>query len=216
MFARPFRIALSHAVVALALLFFVTPPASAHTELISTDPKSGATLSSPPAEVTLTFTDQMSGEFNTLSLFIADLEPITLEARTDGNHVRARVPTDVLSEVGTQGVLQWKLVYRVVSADGHPVAGEVAFTSPLPAEPELGESPAGESGTAPDSETAPGVSDEAGSTDQPADSGQNDQTDGSSPTTPFLVITAIVVAASVAFAVFAVRRRARDRASADV
>src|SRR3546814_2226327 len=82
----------------------------------------------------------MSGEFNTMSLIIAELEPITLEARADGNHVRARVPTDVLREVGTQGVLQWKLVYRVVSADGHPVAGEVVFTSPLPAQPEADES----------------------------------------------------------------------------
>lgn len=215
MLARLFCKVLSQTALALAALFIVAPPASAHTELISTDPESGATLPSPPSDVTLTFTDQMSGEFNTMSLIVADGDPITLESRTEGNVVRARVPTEELREVMSSGPPRWKLVYRVVSADGHPVAGEVDFRAPLPARPGPRETSDDESGSTPSAGTAPNKGNDPGRTDNQTTNAPADRSDEASTTTSVFVITAIVVVTTIGFVIFAMRRRAQERPTSD-
>jgi copper resistance protein C len=101
-------------------------PALAHTRLQSSDPADGASLDSAPEHVALTFNEEMTPEFSTITVVGPD------GAHYETGRVGAEggtVSTAVLP-LGPAG--QYKIGYRVVSADGHPVAGEVSFTLTTP------------------------------------------------------------------------------------
>jgi methionine-rich copper-binding protein CopC len=180
--SRSLCLATTLLLTALAMVFGLAAPAAAHTELISTDPEPGAILPTPPREVTLTFTDQMSGEFDTLSLIVADTEPIPLEAVTDGNVVLASIPIQKVRERGLDGRVSWKLVYRVVSADGHPVAGEVDFEAPLQSRSAPSASPSEAPTSAASPQATTGIGEEQTPSSQGASTKVNDPSDDSSPT----------------------------------
>lgn len=97
-------------------------PATAHTELVSSSPSDKAELDSPPAVLELTFSE--------------DLLPETVSIAVQGADAKAVALTDV-QVVGPQVTAAWPAAvtagpvavnYRVVSADGHPVQGALAFT----------------------------------------------------------------------------------------
>src|SRR5664279_2223773 len=112
--------------VTLALLVLATciglaGPATAHNVLISSDPTDGATLRTAPATVKLTF-DQP----------VQDFEPVVSVIGPDGQHHESGAPvidsTVVTATVGALPVAgAYSIAYRVVSADGHPVEGEIRF-----------------------------------------------------------------------------------------
>jgi hypothetical protein len=110
-------VALFAAVAAVAL----AGPASAHDTLLSSDPADGSTVQTAPATVTLTF-DQP----------VQDFEPVVTVTGPDGQSYQSGSPT-VDSTVVTNAVGplttagEYVIAYRVVSADGHPVVGEVKF-----------------------------------------------------------------------------------------
>jgi copper resistance protein C len=118
------------AVVFSALSFAAAPAATAHTSLVSTSPENGAVLSSPPEEIVFTFSEALLPDFVRF-LRISD----TGEAEDlgvteiDGAVARLDWPR------GLPGG-EWTVEYRVVSQDGHPVIGSIAFTyasaSPTP------------------------------------------------------------------------------------
>lgn len=105
----------------LLALQLTASPAAAHNELSSSNPPDGAVLSSAPTAVVLTFEEEADPRF----LQVAAIA-------TDGSRVGAGTPT----AVGTRVTLplsplsagDYAIVYRVVSADGHPVQGKVDFT----------------------------------------------------------------------------------------
>ena len=96
-------------------------PAAAHNVLISSDPADGSTLQTAPTTVRLTF-DQP----------VQDFEPVVTVIGPDGNRYESGAPV-VDSTVVTAGVTPlsvagaYSIAYRVVSADGHPVEGEIKF-----------------------------------------------------------------------------------------
>ena len=112
--------------LALVLLTFgavvgLAGPASAHNVLIASDPTEGATLQQAPTTVRLTF-DQP----------VQDFEPIVTVVGPDGQRYESGAPvvdsTVVTAAVGALPVAGADVIaYRVVSADGHPVQGEVHF-----------------------------------------------------------------------------------------
>ncbi len=110
-------------------------PASAHTDLVSSTPAADETRSEPPRTVSLTFSDKMSSDFATVALSVGDQDPLTLSTTTEGQRIVAAVPADELPPAapGTVEPVVWRITYRVVSADGHPVTGEFSFRAPLPA-----------------------------------------------------------------------------------
>lgn len=120
--------------LAITCLAWATPPpASAHTDLISTNPEAGARLATPPPAVSFTFSDQMSGEFNTVTLVVAGQAPLKLRAAAAGDTITARLPLKAVAEtMGASGPVDWTVAYRVVSADGHPVSGKLTFRAPVP------------------------------------------------------------------------------------
>jgi methionine-rich copper-binding protein CopC len=118
------RLLAAVAALALALLVAIaTPgPASAHNVLISSDPADGAVLSSAPTSVALTF-DQP----------IQNFDPVLVVTGPNGNlftdgapRITGNVISAPLGPAGPAG--QYRAAYRIVSADGHPVTGQITYT----------------------------------------------------------------------------------------
>ena len=146
------RIGLVAVLTALAAVGFAGP-AAAHDVLISSDPADGSTVQTAPATVTLTF-DQP----------VQNFEPLVTMTGPDGQSYQSGSPT-VDSTVVTSAVGEitqageYVIAFRVVSADGHPVTGEVKFQfagAALAVESAgAGSAATGTSATAPASATAP-------------------------------------------------------------
>lgn len=106
--------------VGLALLGSAGP-AAAHNTLVASDPASGASLSTGPQLVTLTFDQPVNRGFNTITITgPGGTAWATGDVTTSGN----TASTAVLP-LGPAG--EYVIGYRVVSADGHPVTGTVRF-----------------------------------------------------------------------------------------
>ena len=106
--------------VALVLTLLAAPAAFAHAQLLRTDPLDGAVLAAAPARVSLEFNEPISPL--ALTLVGPDGGQSTLEAETgEGSGLVIPLPAG-LGE-GSQ-VLNW----RVVSLDGHPIAGALVFS----------------------------------------------------------------------------------------
>ncbi len=95
--------------------------AAAHDVLISSDPSEGTTLKTAPAAVTFTF-DQP----------VQNFDPVVSLVGPDGRQYATGTPVisgNVLTgSVATGPAGAYTAAYRVVSADGHPVTGEIRFT----------------------------------------------------------------------------------------
>jgi methionine-rich copper-binding protein CopC len=118
------RLLAALAALALALLVAIATagPASAHNVLISSDPADGAVLDSAPSSVALTF-DQP----------IQNFDPVLVVTGPNGNLFTDGAPTitgNVISApLGPAGPAgQYRAAYRIVSADGHPVTGQITYT----------------------------------------------------------------------------------------
>ena len=121
MIVRVLRIVAATVLAALAMLLGAAP-AFAHSRLISTDPTDGASLAAGPQRVSLTFNESLTPGFNTLTVVGPDgLRYETGEVALDGPTVSIGV-----APLGPAG--RYEIGYRVISADGHPVTGNVAFT----------------------------------------------------------------------------------------
>jgi methionine-rich copper-binding protein CopC len=105
----------------LALLLG-TGVASAHTRLLSSDPADGTSLDTGPDRVSLEFNESMQPGFSTITVVGADGTQFqTGDVTADGDSVSIGV-----SPLGAAG--RYEIGYRVISEDGHPVTGSVAFT----------------------------------------------------------------------------------------
>jgi copper resistance protein C len=117
--------ALIACLIAGAAVLVTAAPAAAHNALIGSDPKDKTSLEVGPSTVTLTFDQDVQGGqgINTISVVDAN----------GGHYEVAGDPTikdtAVSAQVNTLGKAgQYKIGYRILSADGHPVSGELTFT----------------------------------------------------------------------------------------
>jgi hypothetical protein len=98
-------------------------PAFAHNVLVGSQPSKGATLTVGPTEVRFDFNAPVRTGPNTITV----LGPNgthwerTSTATVDGNSVSTRV-----APLGPAGV--YTASYAIISADGHPVTGDITFT----------------------------------------------------------------------------------------
>lgn len=134
-------------------------PASAHNVLISTDPADGSTVQSTPDAITLTFNEPAVALGTQIQVTGPDGSELAVgEPRLVDNSV-----VQPLAEERPAGAYQ--VVWRVTSADGHPIEGELAFE----ATDAVGAAESPDPQDAADEPTAPtGASDEP-VTDAPAD-----------------------------------------------
>ena len=113
--------------VILASPLALAPSAAAHADLILTTPDDGARLSTVPTQVELTFSEDLLPETVVVSVEdSAGMVIRVLEYEVDGSDVIVAWPP------GLSGT-DYTVNYRVVSQDGHPVSGSLAFTVDTPA-----------------------------------------------------------------------------------
>jgi len=116
------RILVTTLAVAAAAVLLTAVPASAHAQLVASDPKDGAMLDEAPAEAVLEFSERIDA-------------PSTQIAVTDATG--AVVPTGAFAVDGVNLTIPlalpapgpYTIAYRIVSVDGHRVDGSIAFTS---------------------------------------------------------------------------------------
>lgn len=114
------------AVVAGALLTLASAaPATAHAVLIGTDPADGAVLPDAPSTISLDFDEPVSLPAQGVVVLDGSGDPVDGRASATDATVTVALP-DALPD-GTY-VVSW----RVVSADGHPVAGALTFSVGAP------------------------------------------------------------------------------------
>jgi methionine-rich copper-binding protein CopC len=179
MTARLLRAAAVALVAGLALLLGAAP-ALAHTRLQSSDPPDGASLDTAPQHVALTFNEEMSAEFSTITV----VGPDGAHYETGDVGAEGGTISTALLPLGPAG--QYKIGYRVVSADGHPVSGEVSFTLTTPGPGAGAEAPA----SAPASEPAPAAA-------PPAEGGGAGGENGGTPIWPWILGAVVLVGGGV-------------------
>lgn len=96
-------------------------PAAAHATLVGTDPADGAVLAESPGQATLTFDEAVSLPAEGVRVFDASGGPVTSTASSGDSTITVDLP-DRLAD-GT-----YVVVWRAVSADGHPIAGSLTFS----------------------------------------------------------------------------------------
>jgi copper resistance protein C len=107
----------------LALLGLATP-ASAHNSLIGSTPTDGSNMESGPNQIELKFDQpvQMGQGLNS----IAVIGPNNDHWEGGPAQVDSNVVTAPVRPLGPAG--SYKIGWRILSADGHPVSGELTFT----------------------------------------------------------------------------------------
>ena len=199
--------------VAVLMLLILTAgiglagPAAAHNVLIGSDPADGATLQSAPTTVKLTF-DQP----------VQNFQPVVTVIGPGGQRYESGSP-QIDSTVVSTGVNAlpvagaYTIAYRIVSADGHPVQGEVHFSLADGAVAGSGSSSAGGSG---DPAATPSAAVSAGSGDPTGPGATGPTTAAAAPVASSAlsgwVWAAIAVAALlVAAAIVVILRRPGER-----
>ena len=99
-------------------------PASAHASLVKSTPSAGQILDTSPLSVTLTFDDDLieidGQDVNQISVY-KDVD--TKVDLGDSSANGASVSVSLKSEI----VGNFRVIYRVLSNDGHPVSGEFEY-----------------------------------------------------------------------------------------
>jgi copper transport protein len=109
--------------LALSLLLGTARVASAHATLVRSSPAAGSHLAAAPGVLRLEFSEQIEPGLARVSVVASDGHEIPIEVRADPRDVNALVASlDPLPDDA------YRLVWRVVSADGHPVDGSFVFT----------------------------------------------------------------------------------------
>ena len=107
-------------------------------------PADGSRLDQPPRQIVLEFSEEMNPELSTVTLGIdgGDFTDLDLAIGRSPSTLVVAVPASLVAEPGAAS--RWRLAFRVVSADGHPVAGETSFTvrsADIPERQEIGTTP---------------------------------------------------------------------------
>lgn len=133
--AETVRRALATILVALAAVAWFANAASAHAFLVAVNPADGSILAQPPTSVTLRFNEAVTPGAVTL-IDAQGRQRNDARVAATGDTIVMMVPSDLPQ--GSQIVS-----YRVISQDGHPVAGSMVFSvgspsatlAPAPADP---------------------------------------------------------------------------------
>jgi len=107
----------------VTLLSFLTPPAFAHSELVSSNPSASVNIQQLPEQIELEFNEELLnlGTGNSISIMSPSGEDLGMgDTSTEGAKITRLLNTT--SETG-----QFQVKYRVASADGHVLNGSYIF-----------------------------------------------------------------------------------------
>lgn len=145
------------AILVVAIASVVSaPPAFAHAALISSDPPDGARLDAPPPQVTLTFNQDIEPQFAAVTVNGPDGT-----AYADGD-VRVDGPNAIVDVTPLGPAAAYVIAYRVISADGHPISGQLTFELTEAAPAVTSSAPAVAPSTSATPAAAPATSDDGG------------------------------------------------------
>lgn len=209
------RLALSALLATLALIGVATP-ASAHTDLASSDPANGASVPQRPTRLTLTFTEPVPAESAAVTVTGPDGAAWpTGEVTASG----ATLTVPLAESASPAG--QYTVSWTVESLDGDFVDGTFAFT--LTAPPATPQPPVATTPAAPpavtSADTAPTTASSAGSTatldapsttrtSTPAATSDGGDDDGGVPLWVWILVVAVLSVIGIAVGV-ALNRRAK-------
>ncbi|WP_418276553.1 copper resistance CopC family protein [Isoptericola jiangsuensis] len=189
-------------------LLATAAPASAHDELVSSDPAADAVLDSAPTTVTLTYSDDLLDVGATVIVADAagddraDAAPVI-----DGDTVSVTLDPD-LPDGG------YEVRWRVVSSDGHPVSGAVPFVvgdgEPLASS---GDDASDATTSEPATSSTAGSADDDGTTVQ--DASGTEEPDGDPVGRTVLVAAGGAIAALALLTLLTFLRRRRTAAGTD-
>lgn len=115
------------ALVALALVVLGAAPASAHAELIDSDPAEGAVVETAPETVTLTFNEPVRLTSQEIAVYDASGDEVASASGANGTEVTVDLMGAADLAEGTY-VVSW----NVLSGDGHPISGALTFSVGAP------------------------------------------------------------------------------------
>ena len=117
---------LAATLAACVALLVGAAPAFAHTRLEGSDPTDGSSVASGPTSISLRFSESVSADFTTLTV----VGPDGAQYQTGSVSAADGQVSTAVSPLGPAGT--YRIGYRVVSDDGHPIQGTVSFllTSP--------------------------------------------------------------------------------------
>jgi len=113
------------AAIALCLVFssgFAPISALLHATLLRSTPAANSHLVQPPETIRLVFSEGVVPELSQISLINADGKARILQVATDPHDVHVLV-----GRVGSIAGGEYKVAWRILSADGHPVSGTFSF-----------------------------------------------------------------------------------------
>ncbi|MFI5953025.1 copper resistance protein CopC [Cryptosporangium sp. NPDC051539] len=181
-------------VVVLASVF--ASPARAHSDIVSSSPASGSTVTAAPEEIALTFGGVIRGQFSTVvvtgpgGVRYASGEPKAVD-RTLYQPVEPLVSGS------------YTVAWRVVSGDGHPLQGVFRFTADLPAT----QPSSAAAGASPSGAGSPSPAAERSRAPEPSEAAVASASDGGGSPAFLLAAGAAVVIVVAGVVVLARRRR---------
>ena len=99
------------------------PATRMHASLRSSEPAKGTTLATSPARIHLVFTEEVEPSLGRIRLVGPGGRVVTLETKGDPRNASALVaPVATPLVAGT-----WRVEWRIVSGDGHPIDGDFIF-----------------------------------------------------------------------------------------
>ena len=207
--------------LAAACLALVSPlafatGASAHANLVYSTPEDGAVLEMAPEDVRFTFSEELFAELIEVSVLDAEGELVLAteaeQTPPPGTDVIVPWPSDLPPG-------EYSVAFRVVSADGHPVTGQITFSydavadtvDETPAEPTAEPTPElFEETVEPSPEAATSADDAPSSAETEVVIGEDPTTRGepnSSLIGPLLIAAAVIVGIGVVFSIIMLARQ---------
>lgn len=117
---------------ALSSLTLIAPPAAAHDELISASPAADESVEGIPPEVRLVFSGVLSPEAGATAVDVLDAAGVSI---ADGEPVVEENTVTQALDAASDASGEFRVLWRVVSSDGHPISGEYTFTVAAPPAP---------------------------------------------------------------------------------
>src|SRR5665213_2683863 len=105
------------------MLFVGRATAFAHAALVRTEPAAGAKLATSPDHLRLVFSEELDPTLAQLSLVSGGGDVTKLVVSGDPRDVYA-----IVAHVSPLATGAYRVMWRIVSADGHPVEGSFVFT----------------------------------------------------------------------------------------
>ncbi|TQK19315.1 hypothetical protein FBY40_1813 [Microbacterium sp. SLBN-154] len=191
-------------VVALTAVFALPVAASAHDELLGSDPAPGSTLDQAPTAITLTFSGLISQEPGATVIEVTDAAGTAL---VDGSPTIAdNVVSQPLTAAAPGPVT---VLWKVVSSDGHPISGELSFTVAEGAS-STPTADATVAPTAPDASASPSASTSESASATPSPTTAGEPASSTAAILPWIIVGIVAVGAGGAI-VYLLLARAQGR-----